>query len=176
MDKLNRPDWDILFMSLAFLISQRSPDAETKHGAVLVDGQKRIIGLGFNGFPRGAKDFELPNTRPDKYPFILHAEANCLDNCIEIKNPQDCTMYITGESCIECSKRIIQTGIGKVITGNVSSNCMTINEQYQQNLNKIKSMGKTQFILLKTEKIQTYKIEIHQLFDNTLKYLNNRLT
>lgn len=175
MDKLNRPDWDILFISLAFLIAQRSPDAETKHGAVLVDGQKRIIGLGFNGFPRGAKDFELPNTRPDKYPFILHAEANCLDNCIEIKNPQDCTMYITGESCIECTKRIIQAGIGKVITGNVSSNCMKVDEKYQQNLNRIKAMTKTQFILLKPEKINIYKNEVKSLFDITLEYINNRL-
>lgn len=174
MDKLNRPNWDVLFMSLAFLIAQRSPDAETKHGAVLVDGQKRIIGLGFNGFPRGAKDFELPNTRPEKYPFILHAEANCLDNCIDIKDPQSCSMYITGESCIECTKRIIQTGIGRVVTGNVSSNCMKTDEKYQENLNKIRNMGKTQFLTIKKERIESYKKEIHQLFDIALKYMDER--
>jgi len=174
MDKLNRPDWDVVFLAMAFLIAQRSTDCETKHGSVLVDKHKKIIGLGFNGFPRGAKDFELPTTRPEKYAFMIHSEANCLDNCLGIEEPSTCTLYITGDACQECSKRIIQAGIGKVITGNVSSNCMQINEKYQADLKKIQSMGKTRFIKIKSEKLNHYKTNINELLQQTFKYLDER--
>lgn len=52
---------------------------------------------------------------------------------------------------------------------------MKVDEKYQQNLNRIKAMTKTQFILLKPEKINIYKNEVKSLFDITLEYINNRL-
>src|SRR5688500_6863178 len=77
---LIRPDWDTVFMTAAYLFAQKSPDAETKVGAILVDKHRKLLAEGFNGFPAGCNDTNLPNTRPDKYFFMRHAEDNCIDN------------------------------------------------------------------------------------------------
>jgi dCMP deaminase len=127
---LHRPDWDTLFLALAFVVAQRSPDAETKHGAVVVDAKRRVLGTGFNGFPRGAKDHKLPSARPGKYPFVIHAEANALINCRGIDNPEECTIYVTGEPCNECFKQIIQYGIGRVVFAGVGSSCIDTDEEH----------------------------------------------
>ena len=118
---MDRVEWETLFMSMAFLVSQRSPDSETKIGCILVDESNRILSLGFNGFPRGCKDDKLPCTRPDKYPYMVHAEANCLLNAKSVLNPNLCTMYITAMPCAECLKLIIQAGIGTVVYGTIGT-------------------------------------------------------
>jgi dCMP deaminase len=45
--------WDEYFMSAAFLSAQRSKDPVTQVGAVIVNKAKRIVGIGYNGMPRG---------------------------------------------------------------------------------------------------------------------------
>ena len=45
--------WDEYFMSTAFLSAMRSKDPVTQVGAVIVNQQKRIVGIGYNGMPRG---------------------------------------------------------------------------------------------------------------------------
>jgi dCMP deaminase len=47
-----RITWDQYFMGLALLSAQRSKDARTKIGACIVDSHNRIVGIGYNGFPR----------------------------------------------------------------------------------------------------------------------------
>lgn len=126
----DRPDWDTFFMALAFLVAQRSPDAETKHGAVVVDENRRILGMGFNGFPRGCRDEKLPTIRPGKYPYMVHAELNALINARSIPDPARSAIYITGEPCNECFKAIIQFGIGRVVHGSVGSTCINTNEEH----------------------------------------------
>ena len=66
--------WDEYFMSLALLSSQRSKDPATQVGAVIVNKNKRIIGIGYNGFPHGCSDDDLPwgktgQWEDTKYPF-----------------------------------------------------------------------------------------------------------
>jgi dCMP deaminase len=55
--------WDDYFMAIAFLSSMRSKDPSTQVGACIVNPDKRIVGIGYNGFPRGCSDDELPWTR-----------------------------------------------------------------------------------------------------------------
>lgn len=100
--------WDEYFFSIAKLASYRSPDAETKHGTVIVKDNK-IIGTGYNGFPRKMDDSTLPNRRPDKYVWMIHSEANAVLNCTA--SPQGATAYVTGECCFECLKTMWQAGI-----------------------------------------------------------------
>ena len=70
------------FMDIAETISMRSHDAETKVGAVLINNQSSaILATGYNGFVVGAEDDKLPNTRPEKYEYMLHAEQNLITNC-----------------------------------------------------------------------------------------------
>jgi hypothetical protein len=67
--------WDEYFMGVAFLSGMRSKDPSTQVGACLVDADRRIVGIGYNGFPRGCSDDMLPWARsaPDdlhkKYPY-----------------------------------------------------------------------------------------------------------
>ena len=67
--------WDEYFMGVAFLSGMRSKDPSTQVGACLVDADNRIVGIGYNGFPRGCSDDVLPWARsaPDdlhkKYPY-----------------------------------------------------------------------------------------------------------
>jgi dCMP deaminase len=105
-------------MDIADVVSQRSHDAETKVGAVLVNnGSGAIIATGFNGFVRGAMDNQLPNTRPLKYEFILHAEQNLIANCARHGiSMEDCTLICTMSPCKLCMRLMINCGITKVVT------------------------------------------------------------
>ncbi|CAM9735433.1 unnamed protein product [Ectocarpus fasciculatus] len=112
--------WDDYFMAVAFLSSQRSKDPSTQVGACIVNPDKRIVGIGYNGFPRGCSDDILPWAREaddpldTKYPFVCHAEMNAILN----KNSADvnnCKMYVALFPCNECAKMIIQSGIKEVV-------------------------------------------------------------
>ncbi len=107
-------------MSIAFLSAMRSKDPNTQVGATIVNKDRRIVGIGYNGFPRGCSDDELPWDREaadpldTKYPFVCHAEMNAILN----KNSADvagCSIYVALFPCNECTKLIIQSGIAEVI-------------------------------------------------------------
>ena len=109
-----RPSWDEYFGLLVQVIAMRSDDAETKVGAIVVDHKNRIVATGYNGTPRGT---DLPKTRPEKYPYMVHAEENAL-----LFAPEDlfnCRIYILGMTpCNVCARMIIQKGITEVIVVN----------------------------------------------------------
>ena len=48
--------WDDYFMAVAYLSAMRSKDPNTQVGACIVNDDKRIVGIGYNGFPRGCSD------------------------------------------------------------------------------------------------------------------------
>jgi dCMP deaminase len=104
-------------MDIADVVSRRSHDAETKVGAVLVNNSSgAIIATGFNGFVRGANDTQLPDTRPLKYEFILHAEQNLIANCARHGiSMEDCSLICTLSPCKLCMRLMINCGITKVV-------------------------------------------------------------
>lgn len=108
-----RPNWNEYFIGLAHAVAMRSHDIQTKHGCVITDKDNRILGVGYNGFPKGLDDSKLPNTRPDKYPWMIHAERNALSNCTI--RPDNGIAYITGQSCNDCIMALWQEGITKVV-------------------------------------------------------------
>lgn len=112
--------WDDYFMAIAFLSSMRSKDPSTQVGACIVNTENRIVGIGYNGFPKGCSDDILPwdrvaeNELDTKYPYVCHAEVNAILN----KNSTDvkgCTIYVALFPCNECAKLIIQSGITEVV-------------------------------------------------------------
>lgn len=113
--------WDRRFLELAKHISEWSKDPSTKVGAVIVDNKRCILGLGYNGFPRGVEDTrERLNDRPIKYQYIVHAEVNAILN--SNGNVSGSTLYIYPLfACSECAKVVIQSGISKVITPRVEN-------------------------------------------------------
>jgi len=108
-------DWDKRFLDLAEHVAQWSKDPRTKVGAVIVDEKKRVISVGYNGFPRGVcDDDERYEERETKHLFVAHAERNALDNAPLMVD--DCTLYVPLVPCNECAKSIIQKGIRRVVS------------------------------------------------------------
>jgi len=111
--------WDEYFMGVALLSALRSKDPNTQVGACIVNADKKIVGVGYNGFPIGCSDDVLPWAREGdflatKYPYICHAELNAILNSI-YRNLKDCTIYVGLFPCNECAKAIIQAGIKEVV-------------------------------------------------------------
>jgi dCMP deaminase len=111
--------WDEYFMGLAMLSAMRSKDPSTQVGACIVNENKKIVGIGYNGFPIGCEDEEFPWEREGdwldtKYPFVCHAELNAILNSAggQINGS---TIYVGLFPCNECAKAIIQSGIKHVV-------------------------------------------------------------
>ena len=109
-------NWTDYFMGLAFAIAQKSPDPSTKHGTVLVDNHRHIIGTGYNGLLRGVDNSKFPFSRPDKYKFFRHSERNAIANCtINLWSiPEGGIAYVTGKCCNECLQELWQNNIKTV--------------------------------------------------------------
>ncbi|KAI4453931.1 deoxycytidylate deaminase-related [Holotrichia oblita] len=112
--------WDEYFMGVALLSAKRSKDPNTQVGACIVNPNKVIVGVGYNGTPRGWDDKDFPWDKRDgefteqKYPYIIHAELNAILNA-NTKDLSGCTMYATLSPCNECAKAIVQSGIKRVV-------------------------------------------------------------
>ena len=111
--------WDEYFMGIATLAAIRSKDPSTQVGACIVNQDKRIMSMGYNGMPRNCNDDEFPWGRDDdpfnsKYLYVCHAEFNAILNC-DRGNLRGCTVYVTLFPCNECAKAIIQSGIAEVV-------------------------------------------------------------
>ena len=56
-------EWPDYFMAIAFLSAQRSKDPSTQVGACIVNEDKKIVGIGYNGMPLGCDDDVMPWNR-----------------------------------------------------------------------------------------------------------------
>jgi dCMP deaminase len=111
----NQKKWDRRFMELASQISSWSKDPNTKVGAVIVDEDRRVCGIGFNGFPAGVVDRpEVLRDSETKHACTIHAEVNAIHNSARTKG---CTIYTTLAPCAQCMAQIIQAGIVAVVYG-----------------------------------------------------------
>lgn len=118
MKSLDYISWDEYFMGIAILSGKRSKDPNTKVGACIVSDEKKIVGVGYNGFPQGCSDEEFPWGRDGefletKYPYVCHAELNAILN--SIKTTKGCSIYVGLFPCNECAKSIIQSGIKEIV-------------------------------------------------------------
>ena len=106
--------WDNRFMELAQHVAQWSKDPNTKVGAVIVDENRCVVSLGFNGFPRGVSDAETNyEDRDIKLSMIVHAEINAI--LTANRSVRGLTLYSSMFTCSECAKMIIQSGIKRVV-------------------------------------------------------------
>ena len=122
--------WDHIFLLEAVLWSSRSIDAQTQCGCVLVR-DKTVLSTGYNGFIRDIDDTLLPNLRPYKYPFMIHAEHNAILNCARLGIPtQGATAYVTGLPCNNCLQFMYQSGIVRVVHGDKEAHMCENSETY----------------------------------------------
>lgn len=110
--------WDEYFMGLAHLSALRSKDPSTQVGACIVSADKKVVGIGYNGLPRGCDDDVFPWERDGtfletKYPFVVHAELNAILNSNQ--DLRGCSLYVSLFPCNECAKAIIQSGIKRIV-------------------------------------------------------------
>ena len=111
--------WDEYFMGVAKLSAKRSKDPNTQVGCCIVNQERRIVAVGYNGMPSGCDDKDFPwNVREGalnetKYAYVVHAELNAILNATS--NLKGCTLYVTLYPCNECTKAILQSGIKEIV-------------------------------------------------------------
>lgn len=113
--KLGGRKWDLRFLSLARHISTWSKDPSTKVGAVIVDRDKRIISVGYNGFAQKTDDIgERYSNREIKLDMIIHGEINAI--LFAKQSLVGTTLYTWPFlPCSRCTAIVIQVGIERVV-------------------------------------------------------------
>lgn len=111
--------WDEYFMGIALLSGERSKDPNSQVGACIVSPDNKILSIGYNGFPVGCSDENLPWDREGefldtKYPYVCHGELNAILNYTgtTLKGSR---IFVGLFPCNECTKAIIQSGIKEII-------------------------------------------------------------
>lgn len=71
-------------MSIAMLSAHRSKDPSKQVGACIVGKNRVIMGIGYNGFPRGCSDSSLPWAKKSKHgimetkhPYVVRIAVFC---------------------------------------------------------------------------------------------------
>jgi dCMP deaminase len=106
--------WDTRFLDLAAHIAGWSKDPSSQVGAVLVNPDRQVVGMGYNGFPRGTSDDPaLYADRPTKYLRVVHAEVNAVLNATGAT--RGATAYVTHPCCAQCMALLIQAGVSRIV-------------------------------------------------------------
>ena len=113
--------WHSMFMGVALLAAARSKDERKRNGACIASADNKILGVGYNGLPRGCDD-EDPAYWADidedplrsRHSYIVHAEVNAILNCVVLPLTGG-TIYTTQFPCPRCVQSIIQVGIKRVV-------------------------------------------------------------
>ena len=145
-------------MGIALLSAKRSKDPNTQVGACIVNSDNKIVGIGYNGFPIGCSDDNLPWNRDGKdinstkYPYVVHAEANAILNSTE--NLKGARIYVGLFPCNECAKLIIQSGIKEILY---------LSDKYKNEdfIKASKKMLKMSGVKLTQLKLSSKKINLH---------------
>src|SRR4051812_25081497 len=97
--------WHSMFMGVALLASARSKDHRARNGASIVTPDHRIVGVGYNGLPRGCEDDDPIYWSDDdndaymsRHSYVVHAEVNAILNCVVLPLT-DATIYTTQYPC-----------------------------------------------------------------------------
>jgi dCMP deaminase len=109
--------WDDRYLELAKFVAQWSKDPSTKTGAVLVSPTGSVVGLGYNGFPRGVEDTdERLNDRELKYKMVVHCERNAMISALGNTGLYGSTLYTWPfMSCGPCAGMMIQAGVKRCV-------------------------------------------------------------
>jgi dCMP deaminase len=119
-----RLSWDETFMNLALLVSQRTACKYHTAGVVLVDINKRIVSMGYNGPTEGdyhcldkgcAKVDGDPETKALKRCRGAHAEINSIINAQDTRRLKGAIVYTALYPCYDCMKAFNNVGIKEIV-------------------------------------------------------------
>lgn len=107
--------WDTRFLLMAAHVASWSKDPSTQTGAIIVDSNRRVQSIGYNGLPKGVEDtHERLHNRELKYLLISHCERNAI--IFAQKDLTGSTLYTWPFlSCSVCAGVVIQAGITRVV-------------------------------------------------------------
>jgi dCMP deaminase len=106
-------DTDKAALSYAKELADLSKDPRKKVGCVILNTHSRILGTGYNRFPRGIADTEERwADREYKNRVVVHAEVDALINCYgQLAH----TLYCTSPLCCSCASLAIMRGVQRVV-------------------------------------------------------------
>ena len=109
------PSWDVYFMRLSYEAATKSKDPSSKFGAIITK-DNRVILTGYNGLPPKVRDYSERLTRPIKYKWVLHAEANIFAGAAKFGiATEGGTLYVSATPCCGCANMIVASGIQAVV-------------------------------------------------------------
>ena len=127
-----RPTWDEWALSLAAAASTRGDCTRRQVGAVILDTNRRVVGVGYNGAPPGepgcltagacprgqmSKDEVIPGSSYDTGTgqcIAVHAEQNALLDADPVRR-RGGTLYVSCEPCDGCWRMIWGSGIARCV-------------------------------------------------------------
>ncbi len=107
-------EWDEYFLKIAETVALKSKDPPSKNGCVIVDQNKRVVSMGYNGLIQGADESKMTlSERPMKYYFATHSEINAV--LFAKRDLAGCTIYNRMATCENCLKYCLQAGIKRFV-------------------------------------------------------------
>lgn len=124
--KTKRLSWDETFMNLAVITSKRTACKYHETGSVIVDKDKKVISLGYNGPTAGdvhcidpgigcAKIDGDPKTGKLKRCRGAHGEINAIINAQDSRRLKGATIYTVLFPCYDCMKALNNAGIKEIV-------------------------------------------------------------
>lgn len=173
INKIEKPNWHLYFMSMCFMVSQRSPDQATKHGCVIVSKDNSILSTGYNAPAKGVPDDKVPQERPKKYLYFEHSESNAIVNAakhgIRLK---DSIFYVTGRPCCQCLNKIINIEASQVIYGPITSKMID-----QDNIDAFNLvLSNSNLKIFQMEYFDIYPQDLKSVLENTDLYLDSKVS
>ena len=110
-----------LYMDWATRTAELSHARRLQVGAVIVKDDT-VISYGYNGMPAGWDNncenivgYNMGEPMLKTKPEVLHAESNAIAKLAKSNNSGSrADLFVTHSPCMECSKLIVQSGIGRV--------------------------------------------------------------
>ena len=123
---MERPSWDEYFLRITQQVAERSTCLRRHVGAILVR-DKRILGTGYNGAPRGLRHCadvgclrqqkNVPAGERHELCRGLHAEMNVFLQAASFGvSTSGSTLYATVYPCSLCAKMAINAGVKRIVT------------------------------------------------------------
>lgn len=127
MSPSHRPDWDTVWMSVAYAISQRSRCDSRQIGAAIVSADNSYVVVGYNG-PPASFDVPAGSTCADWCPrrqnddqtrdyancVTVHAETNAIARADRTRIDGG-ALYVTSSICWDCAKVVANSGVSRVV-------------------------------------------------------------
>ncbi|XP_014374882.2 cytidine and dCMP deaminase domain-containing protein 1-like [Alligator sinensis] len=131
-------------LQLCYLLAARSDDPNQGVGCILYSQNGYFFGVGYNGYPIGAKYGNLPRRGrinknkqgTAKKPFLVHAEVNALLFRSKKKIEENDVLYCSKPPCLECQNYIECVGIKNIVSVHESSKPTSNQESILESLKK----------------------------------------